>query len=93
MKIWSHFPLIPWLKQMYWSCTMSQLLQWHVKNKSTNGLVRYVADSKTWAHIWNMAIFCKWTPKFEVGHFHKWFQSISWKVMPMVHLAHVHFVL
>jgi hypothetical protein len=36
---------------MYWSHTMSQLLQWHVGNKSTDGLVCHVVDNKTWSHI------------------------------------------
>ncbi len=36
---------------MYHSLTMSQLLQWRLENKSTNGMVRHVVDSKTWAHI------------------------------------------
>jgi hypothetical protein len=29
---------------------MPQLLQWHAKNKSMDGLVCHVADNKTWAH-------------------------------------------
>jgi hypothetical protein len=36
---------------MYRLATMSKLLQWHATNKSSNGLVRHVADSKTWAHV------------------------------------------
>jgi hypothetical protein len=30
---------------------MSQLLQWHVENKSMYGLVRHVVYNKTWEHI------------------------------------------
>jgi hypothetical protein len=45
MKILCHFPLIPSLKWMYRSYTMSQLLQWHVENKSMDGLVHHVANS------------------------------------------------
>jgi hypothetical protein len=30
---------------------MPQLLQWHAENKSTDGLVHHIVDSKTWEHI------------------------------------------
>jgi hypothetical protein len=50
-KILQHFPLIPYLKWMYRSPTMSQLIQWHVENKSTYGMVCHVVDGKAWAHI------------------------------------------
>ncbi len=51
MKVLCHFHLIPRLKHMYRPPTMSQLLQWHVENKSTYGLMCHVADNKTWEHI------------------------------------------
>ncbi len=51
IKILCHFPLIPQLKYMYCSPTMSQILQWHAKNKSTNGMVHHFVNGKTWAHI------------------------------------------
>jgi len=50
-KILCHFPIIPRLKWMYQSLSMVELLQWHEKNKSTNGLVLHVVNSKTWTHI------------------------------------------
>jgi hypothetical protein len=51
MKVVRHFPIIPRLKQMYNSTTISKLLQWHATNKSSDGFVRHVANSKTWAHV------------------------------------------
>ncbi len=50
-KVLHHFPLIPCLKCMFKVPIISNLMVWHNDNRSTNGLVRHVADSKTWAHI------------------------------------------
>jgi len=55
-----HFSIIPCLIWFYRSLAISKLLVWHHENKSTNGLVRHVVDSKTWMHIDN-----KW-PNFAV---------------------------
>jgi hypothetical protein len=30
---------------------MSKFMVWHAENKSSNGLVRHVPNSKAWAHI------------------------------------------
>ena len=50
-KILRHFPLIPRLKRMFRTPTMSELMLWHSKNKSTNGMVRQPCDSKAWHHV------------------------------------------
>jgi hypothetical protein len=39
---------------MYRSLENFELLQWYANNKSNDGLIRHVVDSKAWAHI-NMA--------------------------------------
>jgi hypothetical protein len=48
-----HFSIIPCLIRFYWSLAISKLSVWHHGNKSTDGLVRHVADSKAWMHIDN----------------------------------------
>jgi hypothetical protein len=48
-----HFSIIPRLILFYPSLAISKLLVWHHKNKSMDGLVRHVADSKAWMHIDN----------------------------------------
>jgi hypothetical protein len=50
-KVFCHFPLIPRLKQMFRVLILLDFTMWHNGNKSTDGLVRHVANSKTWAHI------------------------------------------
>jgi hypothetical protein len=52
-EILRHFPIIPHLIQFYRSSAISKLLVWHHENKSTNGLVQHVVDSKAWMHIDN----------------------------------------
>jgi ribosomal protein S27AE len=59
-KVFRQFPFIPRLKQMFKAPVLSNLMMWHNYNKSTDGLVRHVADSKTWAHI-----DARW-PKFAI---------------------------
>jgi hypothetical protein len=48
-----HFSIIPRLIRFYRSPAISKLLVWHHENKSTDGPVRHVADSKAWMHIDN----------------------------------------
>ncbi len=52
-KILRHFSIIPRLIRFYCSLAISKLLVWHHENKSTYGLVRHVANFKTWMHIDN----------------------------------------
>ena len=52
-KVLRHFPLIPRLKRMFRSPVISELMVWHSKNKSTDGMVRHPCDSKAWQHIHN----------------------------------------
>jgi hypothetical protein len=50
-KILRHFPLIPRLRRMFRTPAISELMSWHAKNKSTDGLVRHPCDSKAWRHV------------------------------------------
>ena len=50
-KVLRHFPLIPRLKRMFRTTAISELMLWHSKNKSTDGLVRHPCDSKAWRHV------------------------------------------
>jgi hypothetical protein len=51
IKVLHHFPLIPWLKHMFRTSVISNLMVWHNGNKNIDGLVRHVAYSKAWVHI------------------------------------------
>jgi hypothetical protein len=54
IKMLCHFPIIPHLIRFYRSLAISKLLAaWRHENKSTNGLVRHVVDSKACMHIDN----------------------------------------
>ena len=50
-KVLRHFPIIPRLKRMFHCSNIAQLMQWHFANRSTDGMVRSVFDSKAWKHI------------------------------------------
>ena len=50
-KVLRHFPLIPRLKRMFRTPAISELMLWHAKNKSTDGLVRHPCDSKARRHV------------------------------------------
>jgi hypothetical protein len=50
-KVFCHFPLIPQLKRMFKVHVISDLMVWHSSNRSIDGLVQHVADSKAWSHI------------------------------------------
>ncbi len=50
-KVLHYFLLIPCLKPMFKVPITSNLMVWHNDNRSVNGLVRHVANSKAWAHI------------------------------------------
>ena len=50
-KVLRHFPLIPRLRRMFRTPAISELMLWHAKNKSTDGLVRHPCDSKVWRHV------------------------------------------
>jgi hypothetical protein len=50
-RVIRYFPVIPRLRLMYGSSSTSKHLTWHHENKSTDGLVRHVADSKAWKHV------------------------------------------
>ncbi len=50
-KVLRHFPLIPHLKCMFKAFVISNLMVWHNDNRSIDGLVIHVANSKAWVHI------------------------------------------
>jgi hypothetical protein len=50
-KVIRYFPIIPRLQRMYLSRSTSEMMTWHHENKSTDGLVRHVADCKAWKHV------------------------------------------
>jgi hypothetical protein len=50
-KVLQHFPLIFQLKQMFRAPITYDLMVWHSGNRSINGLVWHVGDSKAWVHI------------------------------------------
>ena len=50
-KVLRHFPLIPRLKRMFRTPAISELMVWHSKNGSTDGMVRHPCDSKAWHHV------------------------------------------
>ena len=50
-KVLRHFPLIPRLKRMFRTPAISELMVWHSKNRSTDGMVRHPCDSKAWNHV------------------------------------------
>ena len=52
-KVLRHFPLIPRLKRMFRTPAISELMTWHSRNKSSDGMVRYPCDSKAWHHVHN----------------------------------------
>jgi hypothetical protein len=47
-KVLHHFRIIPWFLRMYICRDIDKLMQWHAKNKSTDGKQRLVVDSKIW---------------------------------------------
>jgi hypothetical protein len=50
-KVFCHFSLIPRLKQMYKCSSLVELMTWHNANKSNDGLICFMCDSKFWKHI------------------------------------------
>ena len=45
LKVLRHFHLIPHLQRMFRTPTLSKLMRWHYENKSSDGKVRFPADS------------------------------------------------
>jgi len=52
-KVVWHLPLIPRLLRMYRARHTSEMMTWHVRNKSIDGKVRHVPGNKSWQHIYN----------------------------------------
>lgn len=51
MKVFKHFPIVPRLQRMFKTLAMWELMLWHSKNSSLDGLVRFPCDSKAWKHV------------------------------------------
>ena len=55
LKVLRHFPIIPRLKRIFRSPSISKLMTWHLENRSDqhggDGLVRHPCDSKAWRHF------------------------------------------
>ncbi len=51
VKVVQHFPLVPRLLHMYQAARTSELMTWHSQNRSMDGKVRHVLDSRAWEHI------------------------------------------
>ncbi len=51
VKMLCHFLIIPKLQRMYRTPTLFELMEWHSKNSSPNGLVKHPCDSKGWKHV------------------------------------------
>jgi len=51
IKVVRHFPLVPRLLRMYRIVGTSKLMTWHSQNRSMDGKVRHVPDSRAWEHI------------------------------------------
>jgi hypothetical protein len=55
VKVLRHFPIIPHQQRMFRSPTISQLLLWHLENRSDrergDNMVRHPCDSKAWWHF------------------------------------------
>ncbi len=52
-KVLWQFPLIPHLKCMFKCFSLVKLMFWHDANKSQDGMVRSVCDSKAWTYVDN----------------------------------------
>ena len=55
LKVMRHFPIIPRLRRMFRSPSISRLMTWHSENRSDqdggDALVRHPCDSKAWRHF------------------------------------------
>lgn len=47
-KMMRYMPIIPWIKQLFLTKSKAMLMDWHVANKSEDGVMRGPSDSKTW---------------------------------------------
>ena len=55
LKVMRHFPIIPQLRRIFKSLSISKLMTWHSENRSDQDggdeLVRHPCDSKAWKHF------------------------------------------
>jgi hypothetical protein len=50
-KVLKHFSIIPPLQRMYGTSVQVNLMTWHSQNKSMDGMVRHVTNSRQWKFI------------------------------------------
>lgn len=50
-KVLRHFPLRPRIERLFCSPSLASLMDWHAKNKSTDGIMRIPADCVAFQHI------------------------------------------
>jgi hypothetical protein len=43
-----YMPIIPHIKQLFLTKNKAMLMNWHVADKNEDGVMRGLADSKTW---------------------------------------------
>ncbi len=53
-KVLRQFPLIPCLKWLFRGSSLVELMSWHDANRSQDGMVCSVCDSKAWTHVDNI---------------------------------------
>ena len=51
VRVLRHFPLIPRLRRMFGTEYLSKLMTWWAEHRSTDGIMRNVADSPAWRHV------------------------------------------
>ncbi len=77
IKVVRHFPLVPKLLHMYRTARTLKLMTWHSQNRSMDGKVQHVHDSRAWEHIDATFLnFANEPKKYKVGARHKWNESI-----------------
>ncbi len=54
-----YMPIIPWIKQLFLIERKAMLMDWHVANKSEDGVMKVPVDSKTWQIVED------WWPQFK----------------------------
>ena len=51
VEVLRHFPIIPRIKSMFRCKSIAQLMSWHAKSRSIDGVMRVPADSDAWKHV------------------------------------------
>lgn len=62
-KVLRHFPIIPRIQHMFKSKSFAELITWHARSRSSDGIMRVPADSPAWQHIESMWPIFKEDPR------------------------------